>query len=503
MPHVPVRGALTPAASPAADVAGAGPRLLGYATGGARCPRYWPAGSSGWQIARVRLSGASASGVRDARSGSVRRLLIGALVAAAVATPAAAEDPPPPPALRFVTLNVLHGGPLSGWTGRDSHLEARLDLVSEALRALAPDVVALQEASWSRDRGEVAARLAGRLGLNHVYAPSSMRLFDTGWFNRAAAALMDFSEGPAILSRFPIVRSESHKLPRAAGGSTRASSSSPSWPPPAGRCRCSRRTPAATTAMRRPLPRSSVSARATCPGVLMGDLNAVESSAAIRGLVSEVGPGRRVPRRAPGRAGVHGLAAGDRARAARLPAGRLRVPRPRAALPGRRRGEPRRRRHPGPAARWQALWPSDHYGVLADLIVFPPIRSGTGGARMAATSRISALQATLGAATLPGCVTREPRARVPLPHDDRTEHRASARDRDLVHATRRPPLPRRRDRGARALGDEPRARTPACGGASAGGPSRGAPASSSPVRERALAAAVRARPRPSTAGATA
>ena len=79
----------------------------------------------------------------------MKRALIGALAAVAVATPAAAQDPPPS-AVRFVTLNVLHGGPLSGWTGKDSHLEARLDLVSEALRGLAPDVVALQEASWSR-----------------------------------------------------------------------------------------------------------------------------------------------------------------------------------------------------------------------------------------------------------------------------------------------------------------------------------------------------------------
>ena len=144
----------------------------------------------------------------------MRGVLIGAVAAVAVATPAAAQIPSPPPAVRFVTLNVLHGGPLSGWTGQDSHLEARLDLVTEALRELAPDVVALQEASWSRSRGEVASRLAGRLGLNHVYGSSSMRLFDTGWFNRAAAAFMDFSEGPAILSRFPIVRSETHKLPR-------------------------------------------------------------------------------------------------------------------------------------------------------------------------------------------------------------------------------------------------------------------------------------------------
>ena len=47
--------------------------------------------------------------------------------------PRRAEEPPA--AIRVVTLNVLHGGPLSGWRERQ-HLEARLDLVSDALLAL-------------------------------------------------------------------------------------------------------------------------------------------------------------------------------------------------------------------------------------------------------------------------------------------------------------------------------------------------------------------------------
>ena len=54
--------------------------------------------------------------------------------------------------------------------------------------------------------------LAGRLGMNHVYGPATTRLFDAEWANRQAVAFMDFAEGPAILSRFPIVRSEVHKL---------------------------------------------------------------------------------------------------------------------------------------------------------------------------------------------------------------------------------------------------------------------------------------------------
>src|SRR6185295_18406544 len=72
------------------------------------------------------------------------------LVLALVAAPAAAsaEDRP----LRVVTFNVLHGGPWSGLTGRDDHLEARLGLIVAQLRALDPDVVALQESPVSRWR---------------------------------------------------------------------------------------------------------------------------------------------------------------------------------------------------------------------------------------------------------------------------------------------------------------------------------------------------------------
>lgn len=309
----------------------------------------------------------------------MRRVLVSALVAAAVATPAAAEDPPPSPAVRFVTLNVLHGGPLSGWTGRDSRLEARLDLVSEALRALAPDVVALQEASWSRDRGEIASRLAGRLGLNHVYAPASMRLFDTGWLNRGAAAFMDFSEGPAILSRFPIIRSEIHKLPRCRW-----------WLDPRVLLFAELATPGgllpvfSTHTSGHICHTEAVAAlvrerQGDLPGVLMGDLNAVESSAAIRGLVSEVGlvdafrtvhpdaPGFTVwqpvtvpERRAFRRVDYVFVAPG------RLLSGAVLESRIVVDIPGR-------------LPDGTALWPSDHYGVMADLTVFPPIRTGATG----------------------------------------------------------------------------------------------------------------------------
>jgi endonuclease/exonuclease/phosphatase family metal-dependent hydrolase len=276
-----------------------------------------------------------------------------------------------------VTLNVLHGGPLSGWTGKDSHLEARLDLVAQGLLALAPDIVALQEASRSNARGEVASRLAGRLGLNHVYAASSMSLFDTTFFNRAAAAFMDFSEGPAILSRYPIVRSETLRLPRCA-----------KWLDPRVLLFAELATPAG------PLPVFSTHTsghacharavgalvrerRSDLPGVLMGDLNASETSPAMAALASEVefvDAFRTVHPEAPGFTVYQPVTAPERRVRRRVDYVLI--------VPGRVfAGVVVDSRvvidTPGRLADGSVLWPSDHFGVLADVTVFPPAGPGT------------------------------------------------------------------------------------------------------------------------------
>ena len=115
--------------------------------------------------------------------------------------------------LRVVTYNVLHGGPFSGITGDDQELERRLAMAIDGLRALGPDVVALQEASVGRGRGNVAARIAGALGLHYVHAPATDRVFPLRWLGRLVVWLLGFNEGAAILSRFPIVASEIHDLP--------------------------------------------------------------------------------------------------------------------------------------------------------------------------------------------------------------------------------------------------------------------------------------------------
>ncbi|HVR01967.1 MAG TPA: endonuclease/exonuclease/phosphatase family protein [Polyangia bacterium] len=93
--------------------------------------------------------------------------------------------------LRFVTLNL--------W-GENGPWESRLDLVSDTLAGVLPDVVALQEVREASGRiVNQAETLARRRGWNHVFAPS------TAWGGG--------NEGLAILSRFPIGAHDFRPLP--------------------------------------------------------------------------------------------------------------------------------------------------------------------------------------------------------------------------------------------------------------------------------------------------
>ncbi len=123
-------------------------------------------------------------------------------------------DAAPVRPLRVVTFNLFHGGPLSGLTGDAQHLEGRLQMVGDELEPLHADVIGLQEASWSRQRGYVAARLADRLGFHYVYGPASSRFFGYPSIDRTVAFFLNFTEGPAILSRFPILNWQVDDLPR-------------------------------------------------------------------------------------------------------------------------------------------------------------------------------------------------------------------------------------------------------------------------------------------------
>jgi endonuclease/exonuclease/phosphatase family metal-dependent hydrolase len=287
-----------------------------------------------------------------------------AIVLAAAPARAAEERPP----LRVVSFNLLHGGPRSGLFGDGGALEERLELVTAELRALRPDIVGLQEASAGWGRGNVAARLAESLGMSHVYASATTRVFPVRLLGHVIVRAINFDEGPAVLSRFPIVGSEVFDLPRCVKRLD-----------PRVLLRADVRTPLGDVAVFSThisrddcqLARVAEIVRAharTGPALLMGDLNAGERLAGIGGLSGDGGfvdafraanptdPGLTVWQR-PGASEptVHRrvdyiFVAGARPDA--VCASRVVLDRPRRYADGR------------------TLWPSDHYGVLAELRLF-------------------------------------------------------------------------------------------------------------------------------------
>ena len=287
------------------------------------------------------------------------------VIAAGPAAPAEAEERP----LRLVTFNVLHGGPWSSFTGDDLQLEARLAMIIEGLRALDPDVVALQESPVTRRRGDVAARIAQALGLAHVHARATERVFPLRVLGRLIVGALGFVEGPAILSRFPIAATEVYDLPRCQR-----------WFDPRVALRADIQTPAGVVAVF-----STHTARDDCqtrrvaelasepngrPAVVMGDLNTGETAPALgafhdRGFVdlfraaNPDAPGLTVWQRidAPSptvfrRVDYVFVKAGD-GRAATAVSARLVL------------------NTPGTRDDGGTLWPSDHYGVFAEVALSP------------------------------------------------------------------------------------------------------------------------------------
>jgi len=258
-----------------------------------------------------------------------------------------------PQRLRIVTINVLHGGITSELAGDGDHLEERLAMITRELRALDADVVGLQEASRGRRRGDVAARLAGALGFHHVFAPATHR-----W--PLAAWVLGLEEGPAVLSRFAIGTSRTWPIDGCGGGYRRmlvcADVATPGGPIEA----CSTH-----------LDGSDCQAEAVAgilrdrpnPLVLMGDLNATESSKGIRELIGGLGLVDTFREANPGAPGftvwqpvwLERPLASRRVdyiflnRSARVVDSRVVLDEP--------------RRTDG------VLWPSDHHGVLSDVEV--------------------------------------------------------------------------------------------------------------------------------------
>jgi len=89
--------------------------------------------------------------------------------------------------LRFISFNMLHGFP------RFEGLRSRVDLITEEILRLFPDIVCLQEVPWTVFTGSVSNLISEQTMMNYVYLPANG--------NRWAIL---FSEGEAILSKFPL-----------------------------------------------------------------------------------------------------------------------------------------------------------------------------------------------------------------------------------------------------------------------------------------------------------
>jgi endonuclease/exonuclease/phosphatase family metal-dependent hydrolase len=306
--------------------------------------------------------------------------LIGAVLAVALhlaATPGAMAEPARP--LRYLSLNLLHGGVSSGWTGQDEELEARLRIVVEELRVLDPDIIGVQEASATRSRPNVAVRLGNELGFHYVWAPALFRLYAFEWMNRFVSWFMNFTEGPAILSRFPILGYEAYALPRCNGlygvidprtfvyarlGTPWGELGVASTHTAQGFCEAPRVVELMQVR------------RGPWPMVLMGDFNATESSPGIQTLTNGAG---FVDTFRVANPDAPGLTVWQRVTAPH-PTVRRRVDYvfmlPGTQVPGRVVGSRVVLDAPRQLAEGKVLWPSDHYGVLSELEVIPSGEAG-------------------------------------------------------------------------------------------------------------------------------
>lgn len=291
-------------------------------------------------------------------------LALGAILLAAAVSPAGAEPGRP---LRVVTYNLFHGGASSGLSGDGHRLDARLEMVVRELRALDPDVIGLQEASAGRGRGNVAERVARALGFHYAHAPATSRVFSFGLLNRFVVWLIGFAEGPAVLSRFPIAAHAVHDLPRCQRYLDPRVVLHAEVDSPWGRLDVFSTHTSRDACQHRHVAELVVARRGPLPAVVMGDFNAAEGSPGITALTEGAGlvDAFRVANPA-----TPGLTVWQRVE---VPASTVfrRVDYvfvlPGTRVPGRVRASRVVLDAPQRFANGAALWPSDHYGVLAEL----------------------------------------------------------------------------------------------------------------------------------------
>jgi endonuclease/exonuclease/phosphatase family metal-dependent hydrolase len=194
-------------------------------------------------------------------------------------------DPARP--LRVVTYNLLHDGATSGFLDGRTHLDERLEIAMRELKAIEPDIVAVQEASESRTHGNVAERLAKALGFHVVFEPATEQSFSLWPLDKAAHGLQRRLGDPEPLSDHGVRRPE---LPGCQRRLEPRIMLEASLFTPGDRFRCFRLPLAVTTSASWKRVGEIVRDRLGAgPSLLLGDFNATETSKVLTKLTVEAG----------------------------------------------------------------------------------------------------------------------------------------------------------------------------------------------------------------------
>jgi endonuclease/exonuclease/phosphatase family metal-dependent hydrolase len=230
----------------------------------------------------------------------------------------------------------------------------------------------LQEASTGGGRGNIAERLAKQLGFHYVYAPASFRLFASDRLNAMTAWVMNLTEGPAIVSRFPIAAWQAYDLPRCGRFTDPRVLVAAELDTPWGHLPVLSTHISGDECHAQAVARLLRDRQSSFPLLLMGDFNAPEDSPAVGVLREKAGlvdTFRIMNPNSPG------LTVWQWVYASR-PTVFRRVDyiflQPGSDFPGRVLSSRVILNTPHHLPDGKVLWPSDHYGVMTEVEVFPP-----------------------------------------------------------------------------------------------------------------------------------